>query len=160
MPDSRSSASAAQSPHGILLSGLLLLFLFRVVAQLIQALAPVSFLPPFETWQSGALPYPALVAFQVVILAVCTHVVRGVLSGRVGRSSKMGKRLVVVGWIYLIAMAIRLLVGLTIAPAHFWFGAIVPTLFHLVLAAFVLVWGSFHRAEKSHSGVLEAKGSL
>lgn len=38
-------------------------------------------------------------------------------------------------------MAIRLVVGLTIAPAHVWFGATVPTLFHLVLAAFVLACG-------------------
>ncbi|HNK14812.1 MAG TPA: hypothetical protein PLZ20_09620, partial [Nitrospira sp.] len=55
--------------YGLWLLGLLLLFLFRVLAQMIQLVAPVAVLPPFHAWQSGALPYPVLVGVQVLILA-------------------------------------------------------------------------------------------
>ena len=44
----------------VALAGLLLLFVFRVVAQLGQWVHPVDFLPPFDDWQSGVLSYPVL----------------------------------------------------------------------------------------------------
>lgn len=142
--------------YGVWLLGLLLLFLFRVVAQFVQWLAPLTVLPSFETWQSGALPYSALVASQLVILAAEGRVVWAFLTGSVVPSAKTGRLLLAVGWVYFAVMGLRLLAGLTIAPTHFWFGAIVPTLFHLVLAAFVLVWGSFHAKHggrlSSHAG--------
>ena len=68
------------------------------------------------------------------------------LSGTVVALGKKDRLLLVLGWVYFVAMGIRLLSGLTVAPNHFWFGAIVPTLFHLVLACFLLVSGSFHTA--------------
>ena len=141
-----SSGRRISQPHGWLLLGLLLLFFFRVAAQLIQAYSPVTVLPPFETWQSGALPYPVLVSFQLLILAACGRVVWSFLSGTVVPSGKKGRLLLIFGWIYFIVMGLRLLIGLTVAPDHYWFGAIVPTLFHLVLACFLLVSGSFHMA--------------
>lgn len=143
MADSASGSRAFQS-YGWLLLGLLLLFLCRVVAQLVQSVSPVAVLPSFETWQSGALPYPLLVAFQLLILMACARAVWSVLSGTVVPSAKKGRWFLTLGWVYFIAMSIRLVVGLTIAPEHFWFGATLPTLFHLVLACFLLVLGSFH----------------
>ena len=145
MADASSDRRISQ-PYGWLLLGLLLLFFFRVVAQLIQAYSPVTVLPPFETWQSGALPYPVLVLFQLIILAACGRVVWSFRSGTVVPSGKKGRLLLIVGSIYFIVMGLRLLIGLTVAPDHYWFGAIVPTLFHLVLACFLLVSGSFHTA--------------
>ena len=59
-------------------------------------------------------------------------------------SPRKGKILWVLGLIYLVTMGIQLVVGLVIAPNHFWFGATLPTVFHLVLAAFVMVYGQFH----------------
>ncbi len=140
------SGQGASRPYGWLLLGLLLLFLFRVAAQLIQAFSPVTALPSFDTWQSGALPYPLLVVFQIIILIGCVRVVWSFLSGTVVPSGKKGRLLLIVGWIYFIAMGLRLSIGLTVAPDHYWFGAIVPTVFHLVLACFLLVSGSFHTA--------------
>ena len=117
-----------------------------MAAQLIQAFSPVTVLPPFEIWQSGALPYPVLVLFQLIILAACSRVVWSFLSWTVVPSGKKGRLLLIVGWIYFHVMGLRLLIGITVAPDHFWFGAIVPTLFHLALACFLLVSGSFHTA--------------
>jgi len=50
--------------HLIILSILFLLFLARVLSQLIQSVYPLDFLPDFESFQSGALPYGALLVFQ------------------------------------------------------------------------------------------------
>ena len=54
--------------------------------------------------------------------------------------------LLVIGWFYFGLMGIRLIVGLTIAPDHYWFSARLPTVFHMVLASFILVYGRFHLA--------------
>ena len=85
-----SSGRRISHPYGWLLLGLLLLFFFRVAAQLIQAYSPVTSLPPFETWQSGALPYPLLVSLQLIILVACGRVVWSFLSGTVVPSGKKG----------------------------------------------------------------------
>ena len=138
-----SSGRRISHPYGWLLLGLLLLFFLRVAA---QPNSPVTSLPPFETWQSGAVPYPLLVSLQLIILVACGRVVWSFLSGTVVPSGKKGRLLLIVGWIYFIVMGLRLLIGLTVAPDHFWFGAVVPTFFHLVLACFLLVSGSFHTA--------------
>ncbi|MCY4625892.1 MAG: hypothetical protein OXC99_12960 [Chloroflexi bacterium] len=40
------------------------LFVARVLAQALQWVSPVSFLPSFDAWQGSSLPYPALFASQ------------------------------------------------------------------------------------------------
>jgi len=120
------------------------LFGFRVLAQLVQFWHPVDFLPPYSVWHSGALPYGWLVAAQVVILATCLRVVWGIFKGTIDPSTQKGKILLALGSIYLLGMCARLFVGLTIAPDHYWFGATLPTVFHLVLASFLILYGRFH----------------
>jgi hypothetical protein len=120
------------------------LFMFRVVAQLIQVWHPVTVLPSFETWQSGALPYPMLLMFQVAILWVCLRIVWLMFNKVVVAVPKKGRILLYLGGLYLVVMSIRLMIGLTVAPDHFWFGAVLPTIFHFVLAIFMLVYGWYH----------------
>ena len=120
------------------------LFGFRVLAQLVQVWHPVDFLPPYSVWHSGALPYGWLVAAQGVILAACLRIVLGVFKGTLAHSRQKGKILFALGTIYLLGMGARLFVGLTIAHDHYWFGATLPTVFHLVLASFLILFGRFH----------------
>ena len=54
----------------IVLGALTLIFLGRVVAQLIQYLYPIANLPPFDAWQSGALSYGWLLFSQIIILSI------------------------------------------------------------------------------------------
>ena len=49
---------------------LTILLIGRVVGQLIVARWAPRWLPPMEQWQSGLLPYPALVAGQAVVLTL------------------------------------------------------------------------------------------
>lgn len=120
------------------------LFVFRVMAQLTQAWHPVPFLPSFEVWQSGALPYPLLLSAQMVILVFCIRIVWRMFRKAVVPVQKKGKMLWYLGGMYFVTMSLRLVLGLTMAQDHFWFGATLPTIFHLVLATFLLVYGRFH----------------
>lgn len=128
----------------MVLALLLVLFCGRVSAQLLQAWSPVEALPPFEAWESGALPYWVLVVCQVLIIIVCARVIWRLHRGVTMPSIQTGKVLLAFGGIYAGLMSARLIIGLTMATDHFWFSARLPTFFHLVLAGFVLVYGWFH----------------
>ena len=130
--------------YTLILTALLLLFCVRVFAQLLQAWNSVTFLPPFEAWESGAMPYPLLVVSQAVIIAVCARVIWRLYVGLTMPSARTGIALLVIGWLYFGLMCLRLIIGLTVATDHFWFSARLPTAFHFVLAGFVLVYGWFH----------------
>ena len=114
-------------------------FLARVVAQLAQAVTTVSFLPAFDAWQSGALPYPVLLGSQLLILAVQAVVIRRAASGSLRLSTGRRRALALLGGLYFAAMVGRGVAGLTVLDGHGWFDAPLPTVFHLVLASFVLV---------------------
>lgn len=123
---------------------LLLIFCFRVGAQLAQLISPVSFLPPFENWQSGALPYWLLVIFQVAIIFIFAGFVIRFYTGREVPNRKTGIIFLSVGISYFCVMVFRLVAGLTFASDHSWFGARIPTLFHLPLASFIILIGHYH----------------
>lgn len=125
------------------MAALAVLFLGRVIAQLTQAVGTVPYLPSFDDWQSGALPYPILLISQVAILIAQTVLVMRVAAGTFVLSTIAKRLLLALGWLYLTAMAFRLVAGLTFLDGDGWFDARLPSIFHLVLASFVLVTGHF-----------------
>lgn len=127
----------------LVLGGLALLFLGRVVAQLIQWSADTSLLPSFDRWQSGALPYGVLLGSQLLILGGQFLVVRRVSAGSLRLSPTGLRALRGFGWLYLASMVTRLGLGLAVLDGHGWFDAPLPSVFHLVLASFVLVVAYF-----------------
>ncbi len=132
------------SRYVALLSMLLLIFCGRVLAQFIQSVYPLSFLPTFDSWQSGALPYWMLLVSQLIIVMLCLLTIRGLHYRLTTPSLPRGVILLGLGVVYVGVMLVRLIVGLTIATDHYWFSAKLPTVFHLVLAMFVLIYGHFH----------------
>lgn len=130
--------------HGVLLWMLWAAFGFRVAAQLLQHLHPLPVLPRFDAWHSAALPYPLLLATQGAIIVLLAYVARGVGHGTTRRRALLGKWLRRLGGLYLVVMVMRLLLGLTLLSGHDWFDKPVPTLFHLVLAGFLLVLAAYH----------------
>jgi uncharacterized protein len=122
----------------------IILFLFRVVAQLIQKFYDLPFLPPFEAWHSGALAYHWLLASQIMIIVVMSWTCAGFASGRILARRKLGVWLLALGGIYFAVMIFRLIAGITFATDHIWLGAHIPAFFHIVLASFVLLVGYFH----------------
>jgi hypothetical protein len=116
-----------------LLWALTVLFLARVLGQVLVAFAGVTVLPPNESWYSGLLPYPLLLPLQMVILALQVKLnldaARG--TGLLTRPRpRLGRGLRCIGSLYALAMVVRYLVTGTHA---------IPVAFHLVLAAYLLI---------------------
>lgn len=76
-------------------------------------------------------------------------VVMGLVAWRFHRAQvvakrKMGIVLLLLGTLYFSVMLIRLLVGFADMSEAVWFHRPIPSIFHLVLATFVLLVGHFH----------------
>jgi len=123
---------------------LLTLFIMRVVAQMVQAIYPVTFLPPFNEWQSGALPYSLLVISQLVIIGFLSVVTWKFKTRSIQRNSRLGVIYLLLGNIYFSVMVFRLVAGLSFASNHVWLSAHIPAVFHIILASFLLVVGFYH----------------
>jgi hypothetical protein len=135
---------------------LLALFVIRVIAQPLALLTSAPFLPPFEAWHSGLLPYPALVAAQLLIIAWLARTAWRFSMATVTPSYRVGVSTLTIGAIYFGVMLLRLVLGLTILSSSRWFSSILPTVFHLVLASYLLVYGHFHFR---HASRAEAAGA-
>jgi hypothetical protein len=123
---------------------LFLLFAFRVVAQPLALVVDNDLLPPFESWHSAALPYRVLLASQVAILACLSWTAWRFTLGEPTPRRTLGAVALTVGGLYFAVMLVRLILGLTTLRGHRWFASPIPTVFHLVLAIFVLLYGHFH----------------
>ncbi|MES1982896.1 MAG: hypothetical protein V4443_10530 [Pseudomonadota bacterium] len=128
-----------------LLLALILFFLLRVIAQLIQQLKSVSWLPPIDVWQGSSLPYGFLLSTQIIILGVMIRITRQHARACVQKNPIKGKWLLIFGALYFFSMSARLVIGLANFSTHPWFHKPIPAFFHLVLATFVLLLAAFHR---------------
>ena len=131
------------TPRALVMAFLGGLFLLRVVGQVLATYAGVSWLPAVEHWQSGLLPYPALLASQIVILGTMGAVIADVWRGK-GRFVEPRPRLAsAVRWFgsfYLASMIVRYVLSMALRPEWRWFGPSIPIVFHCVLATFLLVY--------------------
>ena len=112
-------------------------------------------LPPFERWHSGILPYPGLVAAQVVIIAAYAKVSVDFTRGRgfFARPRRgLGRGLAVFGTLYFAAMVTRYVVRMVVLPEQRWLGGTIPIFFHFVLATFILLVGRYHRRHGALGG--------
>lgn len=135
-------------PLALLLWILLFAFCLRVVGQALVAFWDVNWLPPMEAWYSGLLPYPYLLPSQVLIIAlygkVCVDFTRG--EGIFVQPRPMfGRGVLAFGYVYLAAMVLRYVIRMSLYPEARWFGGTIPIVFHWVLAAFIIVFGRYHR---------------
>lgn len=136
------------------LCALLALFVLRVAGQILVGLGLADFLPPWEEWFSGVLPYPWLLASQILIIVVLASVCADLSRGRgffAVRRPAVGSFLIGFGTIYAAAMAVRYALRMILSPSERWTGGSLPIVFHWVLAGFVLVLGAYHRADAPRS---------
>ncbi len=125
------------------MAALTALFVLRVLAQAVQWVGPVPFLPSFDAWQGSALPYPLLLTTQVAIIALLGRVLFLVRAEAVRPASWKHNACFILGGAYFAVMAIRLVAGLTLLSDVEWFARSLPALFHVVLATFVLLLGHY-----------------
>ena len=127
-------------PWMLLLVGL---FVVRVLAQMIQAVNPTPALPPFEAWHGAVLPYPLLLAAQLLLVLVLARLVWRVRADAIQPRPWHYQLCFLLGGIYFVFMAARLAAGLTVYADHAWFSKTLPAFFHVVLATFILMLGHY-----------------
>ncbi len=121
-----------------------LLFCVRVVGQLVvRAVAP-RWLPPMSQW--NLIPYRLLLPIQIVFVAVIAAVIVDFAAGPwffAEPNRRFGLLLIGFSAVYAGSMVIRYSVRMARRPSERWFGGTIPMVFHLVLAAFLFVWGTY-----------------
>ena len=125
------------------------LFALRVAGQLLVRLRGPASLPPMEEWASGLVPYPLLLGIQIVTLVLMTGVALGIALGwpPLGQPRPVfGDFLVVVAVIYAVSTLVRYVVRMALRPEQRWLGGTIPMAAHLVLAAWLLVLGTYFQA--------------
>jgi hypothetical protein len=132
------------SIHAGLLFACTFLFLMRVLGQLIQWQAPLPYLPPFASFQGSSLPYWLLLSLQVLILATMSRYAWLVHAGRLRPNKKAGRILMWCGGFYMIGSVARIVIGITVPTAAAWFSALIPSMFHIVLAGYVIALAFYH----------------
>lgn len=118
----------------------------RVVGQLVVVLFAPRWLPPMEQWQSGLLPYPVLLASQIVVLTLMALITRDFVRGSgyfVAPHPGGGIFSIVFAGVYFAGMVVRYVVRMRRHPGQRWFGGTIPIIFHSVVAAFLFTWGWF-----------------
>ena len=116
------------------------MFAVRVVAQP-AALALDGLLPSFDSWDGGVVPYPVLLVTQLVILGWLARTAWRFSLGNVAPDRRIGRLALTFGGVYFAAMFVRLLLGVTVLSDVRWFASPLPAFFHLVLAAYLLLYG-------------------
>lgn len=135
------------SGYAAALSALLGLFILRVLAQALIAIGYGAFLPPWEEWFSGLVPYPQLLASQMVIVLGCGKVCLDFIRQGgffVTPRRWLGTLLLSIGSVYFATMVLRYAIRMSLYPPERWTGGAIPIVFHWVLAAFILVLGTYH----------------
>lgn len=121
------------------------LFLVRVLGQLFVRRRRPTWLPPTEEWNLS--PYRLLLPAQAAILALITWIDMSFSLERgrpVHPHPRLGEGVLVFAYVYAGAMTVRYLIRMARQPSERWFGGTIPIVFHMVLAAYLYVFGSFH----------------
>ena len=125
----------------MILCVLLVLFVLRVIGQLVVLIFEPAWLPPMKDWYSGLLPYPLLLPSQIAIIVLMIVMIR-----QVSRPNAPQRRLAIGIWvfaaIYAGVMLVRLIILRTSHPELLWYeGGAIPVMFHWVLATFLVLYG-------------------
>jgi hypothetical protein len=120
------------------------LFILRVVGQIVVGVFAPAWLPPWDQWQSGLLPYPVLLIAQLVLVAWMWRLCLDNTS-RTGRftvrSERVRRGLRMFAAIYAASMLFRYVATQSLTDAAWWHDTI-PVVFHLVLAGYVGLLGA------------------
>ena len=116
------------------------LFGLRVLGQFLVAGFHVAFLPAMHHWQSGLLPYPVLLAIQLLMLTGMCKINHDCANNRgffAVRRPRWSRGLLVLSSVYALAMGLRYGLTMYYYPEMRWLGDVIPILFHFVLAGYL-----------------------
>jgi uncharacterized protein len=136
----------------LLLWSLYVAFAARVLGQILVATGAAPWLPPFEQWQSGIIPYQLLLVLQVVILLLFAKVAMDFTfeSGFFAQPHpRLQPHLQKFGQTYLSGMVARYALVNLLLPDMRQLAPLIPTIFHVVLATFILCYAYSNRTATS-----------
>lgn len=121
------------------------LFVVRVVGQLVVRGWQPSWLPPTEQW--NLTPYRLLLPAQLAILGVMVWIAASFWAEDGGPATPrqwLGVAVLAFAGVYAAVMIVRYIVRMSRRPTQRWFGGTIPIVFHWVLAAYLVVFGTYH----------------
>lgn len=128
---------------------LTILFMFRVVGQILVGIYQPDWLPSWHYWHSGLLPYPVLLTSQILLLMFMANInqnewqlCKSAQKAISFHHSQTKHRLLFFSSLYVLATSVRALLTVTLLPNLEWLKAAIPIAFHLVLAAWLAVFAS------------------
>ena len=133
---------AEAAAYATVMGALLVLFLGRVLGQILAATLAPPWLPPMQRWYSGLLPYRHLLPTQLVFLVGMTVMTLSVAqqSAPLGAAAPaVGTWLIRASYVYALAMVVRSVRYASTPPERR--GVLIPIVFHFVLAAFLFTYG-------------------
>ena len=145
--------SASRTVTLKILTILLLLFCFRVAAQLLQKIWDIPLLPEYDTWHSASISYSTLLLSQLIIILLSVVVIMRINQDSYRAHPVRCKIMLWLGWIYFLFMLIRFVLSITVMQSHSWFGATMPAFSHMVLAGFLIVLGEYEKSQLNAQGV-------
>jgi hypothetical protein len=120
----------------------LALFVLRVLGQLEVLLLAPPYLPPFAAWESGLVPYAALLPAQILLIAwmavITAEHTRGAGVFWVARAATR-QRLRALACVYALVMALRLAITVALPPHTLLERGLIPILAHWDLALFLVL---------------------
>ena len=123
---------------------LLLLFVLRVLGQVVVMIREPRWLPPPPQWYSGLIAYPWLLGFQLLFIAAMTQMILGLHpgTGLFGPpSDALATFCIAFSLPYYGFMVYRWIFRVLRNPERRWYDTLIPIVFHCVLATFLLVYG-------------------
>ncbi|MDH3671382.1 MAG: hypothetical protein OES46_09485 [Gammaproteobacteria bacterium] len=133
--------------YSLLLAVFTLLFVLRVCGQLLVAIVDIDFLPPFEQWYSGFVPYSVLLPIQILIIGVMLKIVLDFARESGSFLTPKPHAAVFIKWfsyVYFFSIVARYAVTMTLYPELRWFTGTIPIWFHMVLAVFLYTFSHYH----------------
>lgn len=121
-----------------------LLFCVRVAGQLVVRACAPRWLPPMDQW--NLVPYRLLLPIQILFVALIALVILDFAAGPwffAEPNRAFGHLLIGVSAVYAGSMLVRYAIRMARRPNERWFGGTIPMVFHVVLAAFLFVWGAY-----------------
>jgi hypothetical protein len=116
------------------------LFCLRVIGQIYVGLYSPAWLPPWQEWYSGLLPYYMLLPVQLIMLMWMSFISYDNCRGE-GRffieSPRLRYWLRWFAYLYAGSMFLRYVIVMSLMPEMRWFHGTIPIVFHWVLAGYL-----------------------
>ena len=119
------------------------LFALRILGQFLEKIFNIKLLAAGIDWDSGFVNYFFLLGAQILILIGMLVLNSLLAENKIRQSHRFGLVCLIFGFAYFFLMAIRLYLCFSNVEDP-WFKRPIPTIFHLVLATYILAFAFYH----------------